>query len=163
HGACAARRVSQWFARARGPERAGLHNPRSGLVRRPEATCFGAPAFCGLVDERRLKTRSYARRVPSRSVSRRRLHGALMLIVCTTAACSRSKGPRDAPAAEFRRGDVVVVERAAAEFFEGRVLAVAPSSLKVQTSEDGEPVVVAVSDAYRVADAAHDVSPGGPA
>jgi hypothetical protein len=45
---------------------------------------------------------------------------------------------------------VVVVERSAAEFFQGRVLSVADTTLKVQTSEEGEPVLVARSDAYRV-------------
>jgi hypothetical protein len=48
------------------------------------------------------------------------------------------------------RGDTVIVERAAAEFFEARVLSVSGSSLKVQTSAEGEPLVVASGDAYRV-------------
>src|SRR5262245_5280976 len=59
--------------------------------------------------------------------------------------------PSSASAGTFERGDVVIVERTAAEFFEGRVLAVTPSGLKIQTTEDGEPVVVARNDAYRLA------------
>jgi hypothetical protein len=54
---------------------------------------------------------------------------------------------------------VVVVERAAAEFFEGRVLSVSPAALKVQTTEDGEPMITARSDAYRVAGVRGDLAP----
>jgi hypothetical protein len=57
----------------------------------------------------------------------------------------------------------VIVERTAAEFFEGRVLSVTPSGLKIQTSGDGEPVVVAVGDAYRPAHAPRESEPGASA
>ncbi len=57
----------------------------------------------------------------------------------------------------------MVVERAAAEFFEGRVLSVAESSLKVQTSDEGDPATVARSDAYRVPSLGHTYSRGQPA
>jgi hypothetical protein len=63
----------------------------------------------------------------------------------------------------FARGDVVVVERATAEFFQARVLSVADSTIRVQTSEDGEPLVVSRSDAYRVPPSPHSFSPGDPA
>jgi hypothetical protein len=63
----------------------------------------------------------------------------------------------------FERGDVVIVERTAAEFFEGRVLSVSPSGLKIQTSEDGEPVVVATNDAYRLQHVPRESTPGAPA
>ena len=60
----------------------------------------------------------------------------------------------------MKRGDLVVVERAAAEFFEARVLSVGKESLKVQTSTDGDPVVVAASDAYRVQAEPHGFAKG---
>src|ERR1700742_428260 len=69
-------------------------------------------------------------------------------------ACHR-EGPAPLPhGTTFVRGDLVVVEKAAAEFFEARVLSVNGASLKVQTSAEGEPVVVARSDAYRIERAA---------
>jgi hypothetical protein len=61
------------------------------------------------------------------------------------------------------RGDTVIVERAAAEFFEARVLSVSGSSLKVQTSAEGEPLVVASSDAYRVGRPSEAYAPGAAA
>lgn len=56
-----------------------------------------------------------------------------------------------------------MVERAQAEFFQARVLAVSEATLKVQTSDDGEPVVVARSDAYRVPPSEHRFALGDPA
>jgi hypothetical protein len=89
----------------------------------------------------------------------------LCLISALSTSC-RSRGttkpPRDAPVA-FARGDIVVVERASAEFFQARVLSVAESTLRVQTSEDGEPLVVSRSDAYRVPPPLHPFSPADPA
>lgn len=61
------------------------------------------------------------------------------------------------------RGDSVVVERAAADFFEGRVLAVTESRLKVQMASEGDPVDVARSDAYRLPVPLHDFGPADPA
>lgn len=63
----------------------------------------------------------------------------------------------------FARGDTVVVERASAEFFQARVLSVADGTIRVQTSEDGEPLVVSRSDAYRLPPLAHPFSPADPA
>lgn len=75
-------------------------------------------------------------------------------------SCRRESGPATSHAAEaFRRGDVVVVERTAAEFFEGRVLQVTDVALKIQTTADGEPVKVAPSDAYRVGGAPSEAAP----
>jgi hypothetical protein len=69
---------------------------------------------------------------------------------------------RDAPVA-LERGDLVVVERAAAEFFQARVLSVSDATIRVQTSDDGEPVVVARSDAYRVPPPNHAFAVSDPA
>jgi hypothetical protein len=94
----------------------------------------------------------------------------LLWVPGLAAACALGGCRRDATrsddarqASSFGRGDVVVVERTAAEFFEGRVLGVTDNSLKVQTTADGEPVVVARSDAYRVNDAKRETSPAAPA
>ncbi len=79
-------------------------------------------------------------------------------------ACRKQDEPRPSPnAGNFERGDVVIVEKTAAEFFEGRVLAVTPSGLKIQTTEDGEPVVVAQNDAYRLAGTPRESAPRAPA
>jgi hypothetical protein len=44
----------------------------------------------------------------------------------------------------------VVVERVAAEFAQARVLSVGERQLKVQGTDDGEPITVSRSDAYRI-------------
>ena len=95
----------------------------------------------------------------------RRLRVVPLLALFATAGC-RGKSESAAHASDARtvaRGDLVVVERAAAEFFQGRVLSSSGGSLKVQTSEDGEPVMVAASDAYRIPPVPHAFSPGDPA
>jgi hypothetical protein len=86
------------------------------------------------------------------------------LVMAGTIACrGGEQGGKTRANQVLQRGDVVVVERTAAEFFEGRVLSITATSLKVQTSEDGEPVLVALSDAYRVMDAQREATPGAPA
>jgi hypothetical protein len=85
--------------------------------------------------------------------------GASLVIGCrdraeTTAQASDQRTPT--------RGDVVVVERATAEFFQGRVLSVTGATLKVQTTDEGEPVTVATSDVYRVPPAPHSFAVGDP-
>ena len=79
-----------------------------------------------------------------------RAHASIALLLAS--GCHRADHRTEATrrADSFQRGDVVVVERTASDFFEGRVLSVADGSLKVQTTEDGEPVVVAQNDVYRV-------------
>jgi len=85
-------------------------------------------------------------------------------LVFSVKACRKGDSPRAVQSERnFERGDVVVVERTAAEFFEGRVLSVSPTGLKIQTSEDGEPVVVAPNDAYRLEQAPRESTPGAPA
>ena len=58
------------------------------------------------------------------------------------------------------RGDRVVVEQSAAEFFEGQVVRVEGSRLRVQTTDEGESVDVAVADAYRLPPTAHEFAVG---
>jgi hypothetical protein len=48
------------------------------------------------------------------------------------------------------RGDRVVVEATAAEFFEGRVLAIDDAGVRVQSADEGEPKRVALGDVYRL-------------
>jgi hypothetical protein len=80
-------------------------------------------------------------------------------ILALTAGCHREQAPPLPAVTAFARGDLVVVERAAAEFFEARVLSATGASLKVQTSAEGEPVVVARSDAYRILPSSHAFAP----
>lgn len=93
-----------------------------------------------------------------------KLFGSAPLILALCLGCKRDAGRKagtEAAPVELSRGDVVVVESAAAEFFQGRVLSVSGETLKVQSAEEGEPVVVSRSDAYRVAmPAASSISPG---
>jgi hypothetical protein len=90
--------------------------------------------------------------------------GWFLLAILAGAACRRDPAvDRRVLMPPFARGDVVVVERAAAEFFEARVLSVSGTSLKVQTSADGEPVAVATSDAYRAGQSKGPYAPGAAA
>ena len=88
----------------------------------------------------------------------------LLALPLIAGACHRAPpGVNGASEGAFRRGDTVVVERAAAEFFEARVLAVNGAKLKVQTAAEGEPAVVAAGDAYPVPGARHTFMPRQPA
>jgi len=88
-----------------------------------------------------------------------------MALVLGASACRKQGDSPGSPRTDgnFERGDVVIVERTAAEFFEGRVLSISTSGLKIQTTEEGEPVVVARNDAYRLKEAQHESAPGSPA
>lgn len=79
-------------------------------------------------------------------------------------ACRKQGAPTSSrTGGTFERGDIVIVERTAAEFFEGRVLSVAQAGLKIQTTDEGEPVVVASNDAYRFDKTPRESAPGAPA
>lgn len=78
------------------------------------------------------------------------LFGSAPLILALCLGCKREAALKGAVPVELSRGDVVVVESAAAEFFQGRVLSVSAQTLKVQSDDEGEPVVVSRNDAYRV-------------
>jgi hypothetical protein len=82
-----------------------------------------------------------------------------VLAVCVACRGERAPAPK-AHTPALKRGDLVVVERAAAEFFEARVLAVTPESLKVQTSAEGDPLVVAINDVYPVQAEPHHFATG---
>ena len=91
---------------------------------------------------------------------RRRLALVLGAALAGCPGCRTNRAPEPSKQSLIRRGDLVVVERAAAEFFEARVLGTAGESLKVQTSAEGDPVVVATGDVYRVAREAHHFAKG---
>lgn len=59
-----------------------------------------------------------------------------------------------------KRGDHIVIEQTAAEFFEARVLSVEGQTLQVQTSDGGEFRHVQTSDAYLLPPAPHSFSGG---
>jgi hypothetical protein len=58
------------------------------------------------------------------------------------------------------RGDTVVIERSAADFFEARVLVASDGALKVQTTDEGDPVTVARGDAYAIPSASASFARG---
>jgi hypothetical protein len=83
------------------------------------------------------------------------------LLVVATAGCSREQSEVEAKQRPgFVRGDHVVVERAAAEFFEGRVLGVASDKLRVEPSDNTGNRVISSSDAYRLPPSPTAVSAG---
>ncbi|MGC4063086.1 MAG: hypothetical protein QM784_00225 [Polyangiaceae bacterium] len=65
-------------------------------------------------------------------------------------ACSKKAGPVSTKEDPLRRGDIIVAEPTAAEFFEGRVLDVMSTSLKVQRIDSGEVITVGRADVYRL-------------
>lgn len=72
----------------------------------------------------------------------------LLLVVGLSVGCSRKPEARLPPEDPLARGDWVVVEQTAADFFEGRVLDVLDSKLKLQRSDSGEVIVVRSADVY---------------
>ncbi len=82
---------------------------------------------------------------------RTRWHNVAWLFVAPTWAC-RSAGSDASAVAQpsFARGDEVVVEARAAEFFGGRVLSVSKGQLRVERAGRTEASTVSVGDVYRV-------------
>jgi ribosomal protein L24 len=70
----------------------------------------------------------------------------------SSVACNRTEGPAqgDAGVRPIARGDRVVVEQAAAQFYEGQVLEVMEDRLRVQTIEGQQSKTVALPDVYRL-------------
>lgn len=80
---------------------------------------------------------------------------ALSLLVHGAWACrpGGESQPKPEPARAPGRGDRVVVEPRAAEFFEGRVLSVSAERLRVEVLAGGEPLSVSRADVYLLSDA----------
>jgi hypothetical protein len=76
-------------------------------------------------------------------------------------ACGkREPAPNPTVHQSYARGDRVVVEQAAAEFFEGRVLAVTGDHLRVQAAGENDSLNVAASDVYRLPPEPRELSAG---
>jgi hypothetical protein len=85
----------------------------------------------------------------------------LLLLSLGLLACGkRELAPNPALHQSYVRGDRVVVEQAAAEFFEGRVLAVTVDHLRVQAAGDNDSLNVAASDVYRLPPEPRELSAG---
>jgi hypothetical protein len=84
---------------------------------------------------------------------------ALCCALCLGACGKRDAAPNPVTREVYARGDRVLVEQAAARFFEGRVLAVEGEHLRVQAVGGNDPVSVATSDVYRLPPAAHELAP----
>jgi hypothetical protein len=81
----------------------------------------------------------------------RRVAHAIVLMLALLFCCCKSRAEGAQPRAErtqIARGDRVVVEPAAAHFFEGTVLSVEGDRLRVQKADTGDAVTVALSDVY---------------
>jgi hypothetical protein len=80
---------------------------------------------------------------------------AVSLALASASCDTRRAAP---PAAErppsFARGERVVVEVRAAEFFEGRVLSITKNSLRVEPQNRGAPLSIATADAYKLSSSA---------
>jgi hypothetical protein len=74
-----------------------------------------------------------------------------LLLATALTACAKHELAAKLTAHEAHaRGDRVVVEQAAAEFFEGRVLAVQGDQLRVQAAGGNDSLKIAASDVYRL-------------
>jgi hypothetical protein len=84
----------------------------------------------------------------------------LTALVCgLLSACSkREAADNPAPAEVYARGDRVVAEQSAAQFFEGRVLAAQADHLRVQVIGGNDSLNVVASDVYRLPPAAHELT-----
>lgn len=75
----------------------------------------------------------------------------LLLAFAGNLGCARHRtGSTQTKPAGPKRGDHIVIEQTAAEFFEARVLAAHGETLEVQTTEGGDFRRVQTSDAYRL-------------
>jgi hypothetical protein len=83
---------------------------------------------------------------------------ALAALLCSTPAafaaaackCTETPAAHEPARGGVTRGDRVVVEQAAAQFYEAQVLEVAADLLRVQTTNGQQSMTVAVGDAYRL-------------
>lgn len=94
-----------------------------------------------------------------RSFLRRVRPGALLALAASATACTHATRHNASRLRPIERGDRVVVEQTAAEFFQGRVLSVSGGILKIQTADQPDSLEVHVSDTYRLPPAAHSFSP----
>ncbi len=93
--------------------------------------------------------------VPLQSICRSQL---ILFFSLGLAACSRrDPAPDPDPREGYARGDRVVVEQTAAQFFEGRVLAVTAGHLRVQAAGANESSNVVASDVYRLPPEPHEL------
>jgi hypothetical protein len=88
---------------------------------------------------------------------------AVLLVIAAASACKREAPRGEVAPSSVRRGDRVVVEAAAARFFEAQVLEVKGDQLRVQSAELRESVLVSASDVYRLPAPSREVHPGDPA
>ncbi len=86
-----------------------------------------------------------------------RWHLTVFLSLCALACSKREPAPESNFRDGYVRGDRVVVEQAAAQFFEGRVLAVTAGTLRVQAAGGNESSNVVASDVYRLPPAPHEL------
>ncbi|HEY5373314.1 MAG TPA: hypothetical protein VIK01_06485 [Polyangiaceae bacterium] len=84
----------------------------------------------------------------------------LLLSLGLPACGKRDQAPAPPLHQSYVRGDRVVVEQAAAQFFEGRVLAVTGDQLRLQAAGDNDSVNVAASDVYRLPPEPRELSAG---
>jgi hypothetical protein len=88
----------------------------------------------------------------------RRSAGAALLAGLLFACSKRRAADNPVRTEVYVRGDHVVAEQSAAEFFEGRVLAVDGERLRLQAFGGSDSLNVAASDVYRLPPAAHDLT-----
>ena len=87
------------------------------------------------------------------STNQRALVFGVLATALSGVGCSHKTDPVIAPAETLMRGDRVVVELMAADFFEGRVLDVQGAKLKLQRSDSGDILQVGKADVYRLGNA----------
>jgi len=96
-------------------------------------------------------------------VSLQRIHFCAQLLTAFVCALLSACGKRDAadnPAQPevYVRGDRVVAEQSAAQFFEGRVLSVQGDRLRLQAIGGSDSLNVVASDVYRLPPVAHELT-----
>jgi len=81
-------------------------------------------------------------------------------LVCGLLSACGKRGAADNPAAAevYVRGDRVVAEQAAAQFFEGRVLSVQGDRLRLQVIGENDSLNAIASDVYRLPPVAHELT-----
>ena len=83
---------------------------------------------------------------------------AALLVALLSACGKRDAADNPAQPEVYVRGDRVVAEQSAAQFFEGRVLAVDGDRLRLQAIGGSDSLNVVASDVYRLPPEAHELT-----
>jgi len=73
-----------------------------------------------------------------------------VMLLCVLQSCRRTERTEAAPTEAWARGDVVVVEASAGDFYEARVVGVEGEALRIQRVDSGSSITLSADEVYRI-------------